>query len=103
MVNMHRIILARVVDCIRDRVDPARVIDETDRLDALGIDSMATITVLVVLEDEFGLEVNRMLDATPPETLEELVALAVRALPYKSSHNVTADAASASLADAGQP
>ena len=91
MANMHRIILQRVMDCVRDHVDHARIVDETDRLDELGIDSMATIAILVVLEQEFDLDVGRMLDATPPKNLHDLAAMAVRALPAKSSHTVVAD------------
>jgi acyl carrier protein len=86
MTDMHRIVLQRVIDYVRENLHHPPIIDEAERLDVLGIDSMATITILVLLEQEFGLDVGRMLDARPPKTLGELVALAVGALPVRSSH-----------------
>jgi hypothetical protein len=84
MVDVHRMILQKVIDCVRDNVDDARAIEESSTLEELSIDSMAMIAILVTLEGEFGLDAGRMLDAAPPRTLHELVAVAVQALPCGS-------------------
>jgi len=74
------IVLQKVADYLRETMDHASV-DEHARLDELGIDSMAMIAILVMLEQEFGLDVERMSAAKPPKTVGELVAIAVDALP----------------------
>jgi acyl carrier protein len=84
MVDAHRMILQKVIDCVRDNVDDARAIEESSTLEELCIDSMAMIAILVTLEEDFGLDAARMLDAAPPRTLQELVAIAVQALPRGS-------------------
>jgi hypothetical protein len=84
MVDMDRMILQKVIDCVQDSVDDARAIEESNTLAELGIDSMAMIAILVTLEEEFGLDAGRMIDAAPPRTLHELVAVAVQALPCGS-------------------
>ena len=84
MVDMHRMILQKVIDCVRDSADDARAIEESSTFAELGIDSMAMIAILVTLEEEFGLDAGRMIDAAPPRTLQELVAVAVQALPRGS-------------------
>jgi acyl carrier protein len=81
MVDVQRMILQKVIDCVRDNVDDARAIEASSTLEELSIDSMAMIAILVALEEEFGLDAGRMLDAAPPRTLQELVAVAVQALP----------------------
>jgi acyl carrier protein len=91
MVDVHRMILQKVIDCVRDNVGDARAIEETSTLEELSIDSMATITILVALEEEFGLDAARMLDAAPPRTLQELVTVAVQALPRGSPLLATAN------------
>ena len=78
---MHQILLRRVTAYVRDNMQHTRTIDEAAKLEELGVDSMATIAILVMLEQEFELNVNRMTEATPPRTLEELVGIAVHALP----------------------
>jgi acyl carrier protein len=84
MADVHRMILQKVIDCVRGNVDDARAIEESSTLEELSIDSMAMIAILVTLEEEFGLDASRMLDAAPPRTLQELVAVAVQALPCGS-------------------
>jgi acyl carrier protein len=84
MVDVHRMILRKVIDCVRDHVDDARAIEASSTLEELSIDSMAMIAILMTLEEEFGLGAGRMLDAAPPSTLEELVTVAVQALPGES-------------------
>jgi acyl carrier protein len=81
MLDVQRMILQKVIDCVRDNVDDARAIEASSTLEELSIDSMAMIAILVTLEEEFGLDAGRMLDAAPPTTLQELVAVAVQALP----------------------
>ena len=84
MVDVHRMILQKVIDCVRDNVGDARAIEESSTLEELSIDSMAMIAILVTLEEQFGLDASRMLDAVPPRTLQDLVAVAVQALPFGS-------------------
>jgi len=48
------------------------------RLDALGIDSMGIISLLVELEKEMGLDFERVAGATPPRTVADVVGLALR-------------------------
>jgi acyl carrier protein len=84
MVDVHRMILQKVINCVRDNVIDARTIEESSTLEELSIDSMAMIVILMTLEEEFGLDAGRMLDAAPPRTLRELVTVAVQALPRGS-------------------
>jgi len=81
MTDIQAVIFQKVADHIRETMDRGRLVDARDPLDELGIDSMALIAILVMLEQEFGLDVDRMASASPPKTLDELVAIAVHALP----------------------
>jgi acyl carrier protein len=84
MIDVRRMILQKVIDCVRDNIGDARAIEESSTLEELSIDSMAMIAILVTLEEEFGLDAGRMLDAAPPRTLQELVTVAIQALPCGS-------------------
>jgi len=85
MTDMQAAILQRVVDYVRETADHARAVDAHRRFDELGIDSIGVIAILVMLEEEFGLQVDRIVAAAPPKTLVELAAIAAHALPAGSS------------------
>jgi len=78
--NMPEIIMRMVSSYIRETMSQPSAVDATDRLDELGIDSMQIIAILVMLEQEFGLDANLMAEAKPPRTVEDLIDIAIHSL-----------------------
>jgi len=78
--NMLGLITRMVLNYIRENMSYPRAVGETDRLDELGIDSMQIIAILVMLEQELGLDVNLMAEANPPRTVEDLIDIAIHSL-----------------------
>ncbi len=63
--------LERVLSSVVAGAVPADARDRT--LDELGLDSVATLSFLVAVEDEFGIELS---DEAPPSVLASLRSLA---------------------------
>jgi len=61
------------------RSDPVEMSAETPLFD-LGVDSMGLISILFMLEEQAGIDFDRMI-GTPPRTVGDLVEAAVRAMP----------------------
>jgi acyl carrier protein len=74
-----------VLTYIRESMSQPRTADEADRLDELGIDSLKIFAVLVMLEQEFRLDINRMAEAKSPMTVEDLIDIAIHSLPGDGS------------------
>ena len=83
MTDVQGLILQKVVDYVRNTAEREPAVAAHHRFDELGIDSMGVIGILVMLEAEFGLEVDRIVAAAPPKTLVELAAIAAHALPAR--------------------
>ena len=83
MTDMRPVILQKVIEHVRSKTGRPQSTREGDVLEELGVDSMARIAILIALEEEFELDVGRMLEAKAPRTLGELVDMAVLALPAR--------------------
>jgi acyl carrier protein len=91
MIDMRHAIVDRIAGHRRESMGQSGTIAECDRLDDLGIDSMAMIALLIGLEQDFGLDFARVADAAPPKTVGELIDIAADALPARQSAEVALD------------
>lgn len=74
-----------IVKVIREELEfavPLKIVDET-RLDELGVDSIALMTIGVYLEEKFNVDLSRRFFLDKPVTIGDLVAIACEAEPYK--------------------
>jgi len=73
-------ILSRLRTLVRDRidVDPELLLPGA-RLRDIGVDSFAFIEMVFLAEEEFGIRIP--LDGTPPQTVDDVVAVIAQQLP----------------------
>lgn len=87
-----RLIFAAVVEALRTHMLPDAVGNDDlgpMLLVDLGIDSMRLISIIMALEAEIGLDLELVVGATPPQTVSDLVQLAVRSCPHVDGGPVT--------------
>lgn len=73
-----------IVKVIREEMEFAvsyKIANET-RLDELGVDSIALMTIGVYLEEKFNVDLSRRFFLDKPVTIGDLVASACEAEPY---------------------
>ena len=70
-----------ILDMSRDKLE----IKEESALFDLGVDSLGMINMLLMLEQEFGLDFDRMIGSTPPKTVGDLLDVAEKAMPAEQA------------------
>jgi acyl carrier protein len=68
-------VIARIRENLPFNSDSETMLDERDALSDLGVTSLHLITLLLTLQDEYGLDIDRATSAGMPATVGELVSL----------------------------
>lgn len=70
-----KIIIDSIIKLVEDVLEltPSVAVTPTTRLDELGIDSIALMTIGVYLEEEFNIELGNVFFRKNPETIDDIV------------------------------
>lgn len=85
MNHVRERLLNKVTEHILDMSRDKPEIGEDSVLFDLGIDSMGMINMLLMLEQAFGLDFDRMIGSTPPKTVGDLLDVAEKAMPAEQA------------------